>query len=90
MGVRVNFLADPASAPDLQAVVVPRTALHKFEGQDIVWVLQDGRVERRSVKLGDLRTDEASVTRGLKPGDRVVVESSADLRPNLRVREKAS
>ena len=90
MGVRVNFLSDPASASDRETVVIPRRALRKSDGRDSVLVVEEDRVEERAIQVGELRNEEASVTEGLQPGDRVVVDGPDNLRPGMRIREKAS
>jgi HlyD family secretion protein len=66
MGVKVAFLDPNPGAVD-GAVVVPRKALVQVEGRDVVWVVRDGRAERRPVVLGSLRDEEATVTQGWLP-----------------------
>jgi HlyD family secretion protein len=89
MGVKVAFM-DPEPGAVSGAVVVPRRALRKVEGRDLVWVVEDGRVEHRPVILGILRADQATVSQGLTAGERVVVESPRELPAGARVRERPS
>ena len=52
-----------------------------------VWVLEDGRVERRAVTLGETKADEVVVLAGLAAGERVVAEEPAKLSEGSRVKE---
>lgn len=52
------------------AVVIPRTALH--DG-NTVFLAEDGRLARRQVQVARFRRDEAILSRGLQPGDKLVV-----------------
>jgi RND family efflux transporter MFP subunit len=87
MGVKVTFLGDapaPAAAP---RVLVPKSALVDEGGTPVVFLYQDGRVERRAVGLGQARGNEQEVIAGLKDGDQVVV-GARDLRDGQRVTAK--
>jgi len=90
MGVKVAFLGDeaPGSAPAAgkPVVVIPRAAVRKDGGRDVVFVVQSGnRLERRAVGLAAGVGDEAVVTSGLAAGERVVVEGPADLKDGASV-----
>ena len=52
------------------AVVIPRTALH--DGNS-VYLVTDGRLERRQVEVLRFLRDQAILSAGLQPGDRLVV-----------------
>ncbi len=49
------------------------------------FVIQGDKVERRAVGLASGTGDEAVVTSGLAPGERVVVEGPADLKDGATV-----
>lgn len=51
------------------AVMIPQAALH---GDDDVFLLEDGRLARRSVTVGRISEGGALVTEGLNAGDQVV------------------
>ena len=93
MGVKVAFLeadrALPAGQPGVAAVLVPRAAVRQDAGRDVVFVVQDDRLERRAVRLGAARGDTAVVVAGVAAGERVVVEGPADLKAGVRVIVKA-
>jgi multidrug efflux pump subunit AcrA (membrane-fusion protein) len=94
MGVKVAFLAEgqPTSeaAASRRVVVIPRAAVRKDGGRDVVFVIQGDRVERRAVGLSPAPGDEAVVTSGLTAGERVVVEGPPDLRDGAAVRVQES
>jgi RND family efflux transporter MFP subunit len=87
MGVKVAFLSDDAeaAAPRRAVVVIPRKAVRKEGEQDVVFVVQGDRVERRAVGLSPAPGDEAVVLSGLAAGERVVIEGPPDLKDGAAV-----
>jgi RND family efflux transporter MFP subunit len=88
MGIKVAFLDTerPAEATTRRAdLVVPKSALRKDAGNDVVFVVQGDRVERRAVRLGQTRGDQQVVVSGLQPGEQVVVEGPRGLAGGSRV-----
>jgi len=62
--------------------LVPRRAI--FNGS-VVYVVKDGRVERRLIEVGYRGLIEAEVTRGLTAGETVIVEDLDQFRAGQRV-----
>jgi HlyD family secretion protein len=62
-----------------RSVTLPKSAIHQREGRDIVWIVRDGRVERRAVTVGEVVGSEVTIAAGVSGGERVVVEGPADL-----------
>lgn len=87
MSVKVAFQSGSASGPASRSVTIPRSAVRRVDGRDVVWLVRDGRVERRAVQAGEGRGDEARIIAGLADGDRVVVEGADDLSDGARVTE---
>ena len=89
MGVRVSFLEehkqDASEAPKPQGVLVPNTALRKDGGQDILFVMNDDKAQRRSVTLGGTLGDARQVLTGVSAGETVIVDAPADLKDAARV-----
>jgi len=88
MGVKVAFLGAPepaSAAASRPRLTVPRAAIRTDQGQAVVFVVVENRVERRAVRLGDSKGDAAEVLSGLTAGERVVVEGPPDLTDGLRV-----
>ncbi|NDV62918.1 HlyD family efflux transporter periplasmic adaptor subunit [Puniceicoccales bacterium CK1056] len=71
------------------SVLVPTLALYDGSGPEpFVWVVDESgrRTERRQVRLaGEERDGYALVREGLRPGDRVVVKTSSELREGSRI-----
>jgi len=89
MGVKVSFLAgEQAAGRPAAKAVIPREAARILDGQSVVFLFRDGRVERRAVSLGTETGGEVEVTAGLAPGDQVVMGGPADLRDGRRVKVK--
>ncbi len=80
--VSVALTLDAAS----DTLVVPAEAVTFAEGRPSVFVYQDGRVERRSVKLGISNTSHYEVLSGLTEGEQVAVGNTSLLADGLEVR----
>lgn len=92
MGVRVAFMEDAGTAalPETQSeeppagVLVPDSAIVREGGLAHVWVVTDGRINRRQVELGQSNGANSLVYSGLDAGERVVSRLDSDLREQLR------
>ena len=91
MGVKVAFLGDQvdgaAAAVEKPPVRVPKSALRGTAGARVVWVVSNGRAERRAVKVASDQADPVDVLSGLVSGERVVVAGPADLVEGAQVVE---
>jgi RND family efflux transporter MFP subunit len=85
MGVRVAFLEERARAaagggsPPPRGVLVPVSAIRQDGDTDIVFLMRDGRAERRAVTLGGASGDSRQLQSGIAAGDPVIVDPPADL-----------
>jgi RND family efflux transporter MFP subunit len=90
MGVKVSFLKEePAAGGTVQAaprVLVAKAAVRTSAGKSIVFVVKDGRVERRAVSTGLDSGDQVEVVSGLQAGERVVVDPPAALKDADKVK----
>ncbi len=86
MGVKVGFQENAVEARARALVTVPAGALWE-DGDDVVWVVADGTVERRAVSVEEVRGREALLAAGLSPGERVVVEAPEGLKEGDAVEE---
>lgn len=68
------------------ALLVPRSAL----AGSAVWVVEDGRVHKRPVRIGISGSDDVQILSGLAAGARVVDRPSEDLKEGARVRAAAA
>ncbi len=91
MGVKVAFLEDEKPAAKgkdkgPQAVAfIPKSAVRSDSSASFVYLLRDGKVERRAVSLGMDRGTEVAVLAGVTPGDSVVVKGPESLRDGEKV-----
>src|SRR5438046_4037552 len=93
MGVKVAFLEREKPAAKgkekekgPQAVAfIPKSAVRSDSRASFVYLLRDGKVERRAVSLGMDRGTDIAVMAGLTPGDSVVVKGPESLRDGEKV-----
>jgi RND family efflux transporter MFP subunit len=88
MGIKVRFLDEPAEAGETR-LKVSSSAVVRSNGDAIVWVVRDGRVERRILQLGDEQDGQVIVLEGLQGGEAVVVNPPRRLRDGAPVELKA-
>jgi RND family efflux transporter MFP subunit len=93
MGVRVSFLeqgqgaAAAAGQARPQGVLLPGTALRKDGNQDVVFVVHDGRAQRRNVQLGGGSGTLRQVLAGVSAGEAVIIDAPANLSDGAAVTE---
>ncbi|HEX6177310.1 MAG TPA: efflux RND transporter periplasmic adaptor subunit [Thermoanaerobaculia bacterium] len=85
MGVKVSFIDRSPAAPGGAAVELPKAALRRDGEQDIVFVVDDERLERRAVRVGSTEGDRVRLLSGVTSGEKVVVEGPAELKDGDRV-----
>ncbi|MBK7617229.1 MAG: efflux RND transporter periplasmic adaptor subunit [Burkholderiales bacterium] len=87
MGVRVSFLAGKPKEPTapLPGVLLPPEALQQRDGASSVFVVNEGRAERRSVTLSRDVGKMKLVSQGLKAGDKVVLSPPEALKDGAAV-----
>jgi len=68
-----------------QAVVVPEDAVVPAEGSTVVWVVADGKADRRKVNLGVRTPGFVEVMDGVKAGEQVVTGGLEMLAPGAPV-----
>jgi len=86
-GLRSGLEADVEGQVSLasQALSIPRAALQREKGQDFVWSVKEGRLNRIEVKLGSVSSEFVEIKEGLTPGDQVVIEGAEGLAPGAAV-----
>ena len=70
------------------AIVVPSSALFRQQGEWSVFVVADGRAERRKVRIGRNNGTQAQVLAGLKKGEAVILFPSSDITDGTRVERR--
>jgi RND family efflux transporter MFP subunit len=90
MGVKVAFReagGGPGALVTGRAVTVPKDAVRSQNGRDVVFVVQNGRAERRAVSISGTRDAEVTLSAGVSAGERVVLNPPATLADGAVVKE---
>jgi HlyD family secretion protein len=89
MSVKVAFqeVSTGSLAVD-HSVVLPKNALLNQDGHDVVFVLQNGRAERRAVTVSRTENDDAVLSAGVADGETVIVDAPPNLKDGMAVKEK--
>jgi RND family efflux transporter MFP subunit len=91
MGLKVAFQgAAEAQAKPVHFITVPKSAVRRIDGRDIVWIVRGDQLERRAVTVDTALGDQISLAAGLDGGERVVVEGPENLNEGSKVTEKKS
>ena len=87
MGARVAFLAETdATAAAQRGLLVPESAVQRNGDTGVVFVVADGAVEKRTVRLGERSAAGQIVLSGLSSGTRVAIGDFAKLADGTAVR----
>lgn len=88
MGVKVAFEAppekNPVKGPEAKAFI-PKSAVRTDSGNSFVFLVREGKVERRAVTLGLDRGTDVAVMGGVSPGDSLVVKGPESLHDGEKV-----
>jgi HlyD family secretion protein len=89
MNARVNFLS--AATPGgnqatVARVLVPKAAVVRKDGSSFVFVIKNGRVEQRVVRVGEEVGEFYNVLEGLSGGESTAVSGADKLRDGDRVK----
>lgn len=90
MGLKVAFQASDDQPAPGRSIVVPAGAVQRVDGRDVVWVVRDGKVERRAVTVGSKQEGSVSLAAGVSGGERVVINAPAELADGVVVKEAES
>jgi RND family efflux transporter MFP subunit len=89
MGARVDFLepeapraAAPAGAPRIR---VPAAAVRTDAGQSVVWLVREGRLERRQVDAGPVSGGFREIRSGLAGGEMLLMSGVETPQAGMRV-----
>lgn len=88
MSAKVAFRSSGEVKVAERKITIPKSAVQQREGRDVVWLVRNGRVERRSVTLGGTQGDDVIIAAGLIGGERVVMDVPANLSDGARVTEQ--
>ncbi len=92
MGARVDFLEDSvASASDTAAPAgpprfrIPAAAVREVNGESVVWLIRNGRLEPRTVQAGPVSAGFREVRSGLAGGEQLLVGGVEKPEAGMRV-----
>ncbi|UCG56566.1 MAG: efflux RND transporter periplasmic adaptor subunit [Phycisphaerales bacterium] len=68
------------------AILIPLLAVIPMEDSKAVYVVNSATAQRREVQLDIIRGDRVQVTRGLEPGDRLIVAGHRFVAPGQKVK----
>jgi RND family efflux transporter MFP subunit len=92
MGSKVEFLqaARPAAGQqqtvDRPRIIVPAEAVRSADGRDVVWIVRDGRLQRRDVDAGPVSGNFREIRSGLSGGEQLLVGGIETPREGQRVK----
>jgi len=93
MGAKVEFLTpERAAAPGAQQTVerprilVPADAVRSANGRDVVWIVRDGRLQKRDVDAGPVSGNFREIRSGLSGGEQLLVGGIETPKEGQRVR----
>ncbi len=88
MGVKVAFRGDEAEegSAGAPALLIPEDAVRRSGDTAVVFIVRDGRVERRAVAVGPAAGGRVEILSGVRPSDRVVRDPPPDMRDGDQVR----
>jgi multidrug efflux pump subunit AcrA (membrane-fusion protein) len=89
----VRFLDEKpvqAAATSGPRIRVPSAAVQRIGGESYVWVVSEGRVERRAITVGAENDGQAEVLAGVKAGEELVAPIVEGLEDGGKVRLKES
>lgn len=87
MSVKVAFQSGGDGVARGPALLLPKTAVSRHEGRDVVWVVRNDKVERRAVTLGEAQGSDATIIAGLDGGERVIIDAPGNLADGASVKE---
>ncbi|HET8921955.1 MAG TPA: efflux RND transporter periplasmic adaptor subunit [Candidatus Acidoferrum sp.] len=95
MGVKVAFLEEEKPAAKVKGkggdkgpqtvAFIPKSAVRSDSSASFVFLVKDGKLERRAVSLGMDRGTDVAVLAGVTPGDSLVVKGPETLRDGDKV-----
>ena len=90
MGVKVSFLSEApvATKGPEPKTFIPKSAVRGDGANSYVFLMHDGKVERRAVRLGTDRGTDVAVMAGVMPGDSLVVSGPPSLQDGDKVEIK--
>ena len=87
MAAKVAFRGADTKATAGRSLGVPRDAVQTIDGRETVFVVQNGRIERRAITTAGTRDEQAVISAGVSAGERVVLNPPANIADGTKVKE---
>lgn len=68
-----------------EAIMIPLLAVIPMENGNAVYVVEEGKAQRRDVELDIMKGDRVQITEGLEPGDRLIIAGHRFVAPGQMV-----
>ena len=78
-----------ASGSDKSAILIPTNAIMPGDQSDQVIIVKDGKAKMTDIQTGSRQASTAEITKGIQPGDTVVVTGVLFARPNSPVKVRS-
>ncbi|HTI06137.1 MAG TPA: efflux RND transporter periplasmic adaptor subunit [Gemmatimonadales bacterium] len=90
MGAKVEFLQaarpQPGTVVERPRIIVPAEAVRSDGGRDVVWIVRDGRLQRRDVDAGPVSGNFREIRSGLSGGEQLLVAGVETPKEGQRVK----
>src|SRR5947208_2767669 len=88
MGAKVEFLGAASSTvrTERPRIIVPAEAVRSDNGRDVVWIVRDGRLQKRDVDAGPVSGNFREIRSGLAGGEQLLVGGIETPKEGQRVR----
>jgi multidrug efflux pump subunit AcrA (membrane-fusion protein) len=90
MGIKVSFFDDSSQPANAVVLQIPENALGKEGDGRFVWVVRDGKVEKRAVTVGEPKVGQVPVSKGIEGGETIVIDAPGRLRDGAAVELQAA
>jgi HlyD family secretion protein len=91
MSVKVSFHEAGGAAPAaVKGTLLPAAAVSQENDRDVVYVVRDGRAERRAVTVASRSGDQVVLSAGTSPGELVLLDKPAGLSDGVAVKQLGS
>lgn len=88
MAVKVGFReSGGASSSPARLFTLPAGAVQEADGRDVVYVINQGRVERRAITVTGSQSGEVTISAGVTAGEKIIVNAPPGLSDGANVKE---
>jgi RND family efflux transporter, MFP subunit len=86
MAVKVAFRETGSNTVSGRSVIVPKNAIQRADGKELVFVAKNDRAERRAVAVNSITGNEVTLSAGVASGERVIINPPGSLKDGIAIR----